>query len=188
MGKSSTKAKNAYNAKAYDRISVTVKKGVQEKWKSMAEKQGLSLNAFISKAVEQMEVLKENLSKNIETEKSERELLVETATVASDYLRKVYALYFDLIRIDKKFEIPNPYISLLRELFNGTNYIQGEFVKGRDILHGRKSVEDFKSFAEYYELVYNRIIEHKDNLEDFEEAFTLMLDLKEDDGVDDDDK
>ena len=54
MGKSQTKAKNKYNAKAYDRISVTVNKGVKEEWKSEAEKQGLSLNAFIDKAVNQM--------------------------------------------------------------------------------------------------------------------------------------
>ena len=54
MGKSQTKAKNKYNAKAYDRISVTVKKGVKEEWKSEAEKQGLSLNAFIDKAVNQL--------------------------------------------------------------------------------------------------------------------------------------
>lgn len=51
MGKSSTKAKNKYNAKSYDRISVTVKKGVKDDWKSKAEKQGLSLNAFIEEAV-----------------------------------------------------------------------------------------------------------------------------------------
>ena len=30
MGKSQTIAKNKYNAKSYDRISVTVKKGVKE--------------------------------------------------------------------------------------------------------------------------------------------------------------
>ena len=51
MGKSQTKAKNKYNAKSYDRISVTVKKGVKDEWKSEAEKQGLSLNAFIEQAV-----------------------------------------------------------------------------------------------------------------------------------------
>lgn len=54
MGKSQTKAKNKYNAKAYDRISVTVKKGMKDEWKSEADKQGLSLNAFIEQAVNQM--------------------------------------------------------------------------------------------------------------------------------------
>ena len=52
MGKSSTRAKNKYNAKAYDRISVTVKKGTKDEWKFEAEKQGLSLNAFIEQAVQ----------------------------------------------------------------------------------------------------------------------------------------
>ena len=52
MGKSATKAKNKYNAKAYDRISVSVKKGIKDEWKSAAEKQGLSLNAFIENAVQ----------------------------------------------------------------------------------------------------------------------------------------
>lgn len=54
MGKSSTKAKNKYNAKAYDRISVNVKKGTKDEWRSEAEKQGVSLNAFICKAVSYM--------------------------------------------------------------------------------------------------------------------------------------
>ena len=56
MGKSQTTAKNKYNAKSYDRISVTVKKGVKDDWKSKAKKQGLSLNAFIEQAVNQMMV------------------------------------------------------------------------------------------------------------------------------------
>lgn len=54
MGKSQTIAKNKYNAKSYDRISVTVKKGVKDEWKSEAEKHGLSLNAFIEQAVNRM--------------------------------------------------------------------------------------------------------------------------------------
>lgn len=51
MGNSQTKAKNKYNAKAYDRISLSIKKGKKEKWREEAEKQGLSLNAFIEQAV-----------------------------------------------------------------------------------------------------------------------------------------
>ena len=54
MGKSSTKAKNKYNSKSYDRISVIVKKGIKDEWKSEAEKQGLSLNAFIEQAVKNL--------------------------------------------------------------------------------------------------------------------------------------
>ncbi len=68
MGKSQTKAKNKYNAKAYDRISVTVKKGMKDEWKSEADKQGLSLNAFIENAVNQ----------KIEQEKNYRTLLAIT--------------------------------------------------------------------------------------------------------------
>lgn len=52
MGKSQTRAKNKYNAKAYDRLSVFVKKGIKDEWKSEAEKQGLSLNAFVEQAVQ----------------------------------------------------------------------------------------------------------------------------------------
>lgn len=51
MGKSQTKAKNKYNEKTYDRIPIVVKKGVKDIWKSEAERQGLSLNGFICKAV-----------------------------------------------------------------------------------------------------------------------------------------
>lgn len=51
MGKSQTKAKNKYNEKTYDRIPIVVKKGVKDIWKSEAERQGLSLNAFICEAV-----------------------------------------------------------------------------------------------------------------------------------------
>lgn len=54
MGKSQTRAKNKYNAKTYDRITVTVKKGVKDIWRAEAERQGLSLNAFIEKAVDLM--------------------------------------------------------------------------------------------------------------------------------------
>ncbi len=51
QGKSSTKAKNKYNAKAYDRIALQVKKGTKDIIKNHAEKQGESLNGYIKKAV-----------------------------------------------------------------------------------------------------------------------------------------
>lgn len=53
MGKSQTKAKNKYNEKTYDRIPLVVKKGTKDIWKSEAERQGLSLNAFICNTVSQ---------------------------------------------------------------------------------------------------------------------------------------
>lgn len=53
MGKSQTKAKNKYNEKTYDRIPLVVKKGTKDIWKSEAERQGLSLNAFICSVISQ---------------------------------------------------------------------------------------------------------------------------------------
>ena len=75
MGKSQTKAKNKYNAKAYDRISVTVKKGMKDEWKSEAEKKGLSLNAFIEKAVNQMMTSDNCTNYSCETSDSDTEIL-----------------------------------------------------------------------------------------------------------------
>ena len=48
---SSNKASQKYNAKAYDRLPIRVKKGQAEKIKAYAEKQGLSLNAYINKLI-----------------------------------------------------------------------------------------------------------------------------------------
>lgn len=45
------KASNKYNAKAYDRINVNVKKGEREKIKAHAEAKGLSLNGYINKLI-----------------------------------------------------------------------------------------------------------------------------------------
>lgn len=53
MGNSATKAKNKYSAKAYDRINYAVPKGKKEEYKRYAEKEGLSLNAFITEAIEE---------------------------------------------------------------------------------------------------------------------------------------
>lgn len=47
---------NAYIAKAYDRINLTVPKGQKEKIKAAADAVGVSVNAYISKAIaEKME-------------------------------------------------------------------------------------------------------------------------------------
>lgn len=51
MGKTSAKVKNRYNAKAYDRIAVVVKKGEKDRLKAHAEKHGESLNEFIKRAI-----------------------------------------------------------------------------------------------------------------------------------------
>jgi predicted HicB family RNase H-like nuclease len=48
MGKTSSEVKNRYNKKAYDFITITVKKGEKENIKAAAEKQGKSLNKYIT--------------------------------------------------------------------------------------------------------------------------------------------
>lgn len=47
MGNSSTKAKNKWNAANYDRIVVSVPKGLKDKIKSKAVASGKSLNKYI---------------------------------------------------------------------------------------------------------------------------------------------
>ncbi len=51
MSKTSTASKNKYNAKAYDRVNITFKKGKKEIIANHAKKQGLSLNAYINKLI-----------------------------------------------------------------------------------------------------------------------------------------
>jgi hypothetical protein len=46
--RTSAEVKNRYNAKAYDRIAVVVKKGEKDLIKSHADALGLSLNAYIT--------------------------------------------------------------------------------------------------------------------------------------------
>lgn len=50
-GKTSAKSKNAYNARAYDRISFIVPKGEGDRIKAAAAAAGQSTNAFIYAAV-----------------------------------------------------------------------------------------------------------------------------------------
>lgn len=52
MAKAQTRASNKYNAKAYDRIALQVKKGKREKIKAYAESKGLSLNGYINKLID----------------------------------------------------------------------------------------------------------------------------------------
>ena len=51
MGKTSAAVKNRYNAKAYDRVSLSIPKGDKEKLQSHAEQRGESLNRFIRRAI-----------------------------------------------------------------------------------------------------------------------------------------
>lgn len=52
MGKTSSAVKNRYNAKAYDPISLRVKKGQREAIQSHAAAQGKSLNGYIVDLIE----------------------------------------------------------------------------------------------------------------------------------------
>ena len=47
MSKTSAKVKNRYNAKAYDRVYLTVKKGKKALIERRAELLGLSVNAYL---------------------------------------------------------------------------------------------------------------------------------------------
>lgn len=51
-GKTSAAVKNRYNSKTYDRIAVVVAKGRKAIIQAAAEKAGLSLNAYIAKAID----------------------------------------------------------------------------------------------------------------------------------------
>ena len=53
MGKTSTQSKQKYNEKAYDRISLTVKKGQKDVIKAHAESKGMSLNGYINHLIDE---------------------------------------------------------------------------------------------------------------------------------------
>lgn len=52
MAKTSAEVKNRYNAKVYDRIALSVRKGDKDRYKTAAESVGMSLNEFIRFCVE----------------------------------------------------------------------------------------------------------------------------------------
>lgn len=54
QGKASTRAKQKYNEKAYDRLYPYVKAGKKERYQAAAEKAGCSLNELIEKAMDEM--------------------------------------------------------------------------------------------------------------------------------------
>ena len=53
MGRTSSAVKDRYNAKAYDEIKVRVNKGRKAEIQSHAVAQGESVNAFITRAIDQ---------------------------------------------------------------------------------------------------------------------------------------
>lgn len=58
MGRTSSKVKDRYNAKAYDEIKIRVYKGDKEKIKSFAAAHGESVNGFINRVIN--EAMKDN--------------------------------------------------------------------------------------------------------------------------------
>ncbi|MFB6364225.1 transcriptional regulator [Paenibacillus elgii] len=52
-GKSSTRAKNKYNAANYDRLYPVVPKGRKAVYEAAAKTAGMSLNDYINKAIEE---------------------------------------------------------------------------------------------------------------------------------------
>jgi predicted HicB family RNase H-like nuclease len=52
-GNAATRAKNKFNAKAYDRLYPFVKKGKKEVYVSAAKRAGVSLNEFIETALDE---------------------------------------------------------------------------------------------------------------------------------------
>lgn len=52
-GTAQTRAKNKYNAKAYDRIALQVKKGRREVIRAHAEAHGESVNGFVNRAIDE---------------------------------------------------------------------------------------------------------------------------------------
>jgi len=51
MGTARTRASNKYNAKAYDRIALQVKKGKREEIKAHADTKGQTVNDYIKKLI-----------------------------------------------------------------------------------------------------------------------------------------
>lgn len=54
MGRTSSTVKDRYNRKVYDEIKLRVLKGRKDEIRAAADKAGLSLNAYIVKAIEQL--------------------------------------------------------------------------------------------------------------------------------------
>ncbi len=53
MGTARTKANNKWNAKAYDRVNLTMPKGRKAEIQAHAEQRGESVNGFINRAIDE---------------------------------------------------------------------------------------------------------------------------------------
>lgn len=52
-GKSSTRAKNKYNAANYDNLRIVVPKGKKDKIKAFADSKGESINGFVNRVIDE---------------------------------------------------------------------------------------------------------------------------------------
>ncbi len=53
QGKSSTRAKNKYNAENYDNLRIVVPKGKKDKIKAFAASKGESINGFVNRVIDE---------------------------------------------------------------------------------------------------------------------------------------
>jgi predicted HicB family RNase H-like nuclease len=53
MGKTSSKVKNRYNEKVYDRLNIVVPKGRKSQLQDYAQSRGESLNGFVNRAIDE---------------------------------------------------------------------------------------------------------------------------------------
>lgn len=67
-GKTSAASKNKYNAMVYDRVALTVPKGLKEQLQQHAASRGESLNGFINRAIMQAVEADTAQIQNTETE------------------------------------------------------------------------------------------------------------------------
>lgn len=198
MGKSQTTAKNKYNAKSYDRISVTVKKGVKDDWKSKAEKQGLSLNAFIEQAVNQMmtvaddnDTIENTLAFNEDTEVSSEaeqniQELSETDVLNNAFMKiaescqKLLSAHLDLIDLFPNKKLCSPYRETISNYFWA---IMNENIN--ELLHRINDDEakmETSSFLNAVNREVNIFKEHIDSndLEEYLKQFNELMNLDED--------
>ena len=199
MGKSQTTAKNKYNAKSYDRISVTVKKGVKDEWKSEAEKQGLSLNAFIEQAVNQImtvadynDTMRESHSafdKNVEVSNdaeqniqdlSETDILNNAFMKISESCQKLLSAHLDLIELFPNKKLCSPY----RETIS--NYFWAIMNENIEQLLYRINEDEVKTDVHSFLNAVNREVNifkgHIDSndLEEYLKQFNELMNLDED--------
>lgn len=90
MGKTSSTVKNRYNEKAYDRLAITIPKGSKEEIEKRAKAEGLSLNGYVKKAIE--EKMQVESLKQFSVRVTEREHIIDAVTMQPMNDDGLYAL------------------------------------------------------------------------------------------------